>query len=48
MADIVQQARIDLAAALRLAARFDLSEGVCNRFGALKQVLEREDPGFLD
>ena len=32
MASIVQQARIDLAAALRLAARFDFSEGVCNHF----------------
>lgn len=27
-----QQARLDLAAALRLAAHFDLNEGICNHF----------------
>ena len=32
MADEVQQARVDLAAALRLAARFGLSEGIDNHF----------------
>jgi ribulose-5-phosphate 4-epimerase/fuculose-1-phosphate aldolase len=32
MADLIQQARIDLAAALRLAARYDYCEGVCNHF----------------
>lgn len=32
MTDALQQARIDLAVALRWAARFDLSEGVCNHF----------------
>src|SRR5215472_15045206 len=30
--DPVTQARIDLAAALRCAARHDLNEGVCNHF----------------
>jgi len=32
MNDAIQQARIDLAVALRWAARLDLSEGVCNHF----------------
>lgn len=32
MDDALFQARIDLAAALRLAARFDLHEGICNHF----------------
>ncbi len=32
MDDALTQARIDLAAALRLAARFDLNEGICNHF----------------
>jgi ribulose-5-phosphate 4-epimerase/fuculose-1-phosphate aldolase len=32
MDDSLNQARIDLAAALRLAARFDLNEGICNHF----------------
>ncbi len=32
MDDSLTQARIDLAAALRLAARFDLNEGICNHF----------------
>lgn len=30
--DQVREARIDLAAALRLAARFDMQEGICNHF----------------
>lgn len=30
--DAVRQARIDLAAALRLAVRFDLNEGIDNHF----------------
>jgi ribulose-5-phosphate 4-epimerase/fuculose-1-phosphate aldolase len=29
---VLQQARVDLAVALRAAARFGLSEGVCNHF----------------
>lgn len=32
MSDEVRQARIDLAAALRLAVRFGLHEGICNHF----------------
>lgn len=32
MDNIIQQARIDMAAALRLAAHFDMQEGVCNHF----------------
>src|SRR3546814_7546752 len=32
MDDLLTRARIDLAAALRLAARFDLNEGICNHF----------------
>lgn len=32
MDDALIQARIDLAAALRLAARFNLNEGICNHF----------------
>jgi ribulose-5-phosphate 4-epimerase/fuculose-1-phosphate aldolase len=32
MKDVIQQAKVDLAAALRLAARFGLNEGVCNHF----------------
>ncbi|MDH3688096.1 MAG: aldolase [Gammaproteobacteria bacterium] len=32
MDKILKQARIDLAAALRLAARFGLGEGICNHF----------------
>ncbi|NIA67103.1 aldolase [Pelagibius litoralis] len=32
MDDPLIQARIDLAAAFRLAARFDLNEGICNHF----------------
>jgi ribulose-5-phosphate 4-epimerase/fuculose-1-phosphate aldolase len=32
MDDALFQARVDLAAALRLAARFDLHEGICNHF----------------
>ncbi len=32
MDDEVRQARIDLAAALRLAERFGLHEGICNHF----------------
>ena len=32
MDDSLIQARIDLAAAFRLAARFDLNEGICNHF----------------
>lgn len=30
--DQIREARIDLAAALRLAARFDMQEGICNHF----------------
>lgn len=32
MNDALQEARADLAAALRLAARFGLNEGICNHF----------------
>jgi ribulose-5-phosphate 4-epimerase/fuculose-1-phosphate aldolase len=44
MADLVRQARIDLAAALRLAARYDFSEGVCNHFS---YQLPGDDERFL-
>ena len=30
--DQIREARIDVAAALRLAARFDMQEGICNHF----------------
>lgn len=40
----LRQARIDLAAALRLAARFGLSEGICNHFSA---TLPGRDDCFL-
>lgn len=33
--DLVRQARIDLAACFRMAARLDLQEGICNHFSAL-------------
>ena len=32
MSEDIRQARVDLAAALRLAARFGLHEGICNHF----------------
>jgi ribulose-5-phosphate 4-epimerase/fuculose-1-phosphate aldolase len=32
MTDVVREARIDLAAALRLAARLGMQEGICNHF----------------
>jgi ribulose-5-phosphate 4-epimerase/fuculose-1-phosphate aldolase len=32
MSDEIRQARVDLAAALRLAVRFGLHEGICNHF----------------
>ena len=32
MTETYQQEKIDLAAALRLAARFDLNEGIANHF----------------
>lgn len=32
MENVIHQAKVDLAAALRLAARFGLNEGVCNHF----------------
>jgi ribulose-5-phosphate 4-epimerase/fuculose-1-phosphate aldolase len=44
MGDPVRQARIDLAAALRLAARYDFSEGVCNHFS---YQLPGDDERFL-
>lgn len=44
MANIVQRARIDLAAALRLAARLDVSEGGCNHFS---YQLAGEEERFL-
>lgn len=37
----IQQARVDLAAALRLAVRFDLHEGICNHFSYM--VPDSED-----
>jgi ribulose-5-phosphate 4-epimerase/fuculose-1-phosphate aldolase len=37
IADPVQQARIDLAAALRMAARHGLNEGICNHFSVMVQ-----------
>ncbi len=42
----LRQARIDLAAALRLAARFGLSEGICNHFSAA--LPGREDRFLLN
>lgn len=44
IADPVQQARIDLAAALRLAVRYGLHEGVCNHFSIM---VPGEPPRFL-
>ncbi len=44
MADLARQARIDLAAALRLAAHYDFSEGVCNHFS---YQLPGDDERFL-
>lgn len=44
MTNTVKQARIDLAAALRLAARHDFSEGVCNHFS---YQLPGEEERFL-
>ncbi len=32
MSDALREARIDLAAALRLAVRFEMQEGICNHF----------------
>ena len=32
MSEEIQQARIDMAAALRLAVRFGFHEGICNHF----------------
>ena len=40
----LRQARVDLAAALRLAERFGLSEGICNHFSA---ALPGRDDRFL-
>ncbi len=40
----MQQARIDLAAALRLAVRYGLHEGVCNHFSLM---IPGEPPRFL-
>src|SRR5690606_27210487 len=42
--DPVQQARIDLAAALRLAVRYGLHEGVCNHFSVM---VSGDPPRFL-
>jgi ribulose-5-phosphate 4-epimerase/fuculose-1-phosphate aldolase len=42
--DPVQQARIDLAAALRLAVRYGLHEGVCNHFSVM---VPGDPPRFL-
>ena len=33
--DVVQQARVDLAACFRMAARLGLQEGICNHFSAM-------------
>ncbi len=44
MKDTVRQARIDLAAALRLAAHFDLHEGIDNHFSF---AVSGEDDRFL-
>jgi ribulose-5-phosphate 4-epimerase/fuculose-1-phosphate aldolase len=44
IADPVQQARIDLAAALRLAVRYGLHEGVCNHFSVM---VPGDPPRFL-
>jgi ribulose-5-phosphate 4-epimerase/fuculose-1-phosphate aldolase len=40
----VQQARVDLAAALRMAVRYGLHEGVCNHFSVM---LPGDPPRFL-
>jgi len=42
--DAMRQARIDLAAALRLAVRFGFHEGICNHFSAMVPGF---DGGFL-
>ncbi|MBX6321492.1 MAG: aldolase [Rhodospirillaceae bacterium] len=44
IADPVQQARIDLAAALRMAVRYGLHEGVCNHFSVM---VAGDPPRFL-
>jgi len=44
MNEAIQQARVDLAAALRLAERFGLHEGICNHFS---YALPGQDDRFL-
>jgi ribulose-5-phosphate 4-epimerase/fuculose-1-phosphate aldolase len=44
MNEAIQQARVDLAAALRLAERFGLHEGICNHFS---YALPGRDDRFL-
>jgi ribulose-5-phosphate 4-epimerase/fuculose-1-phosphate aldolase len=47
-ATIVEQAaRIDLAAAFRLAVRLDMHEGVCNHFSLMLPLSENEGSRFL-
>src|SRR5713101_378431 len=42
-----QAARVDLAAAFRLAVRLDLHEGVCNHFSVMLPRMENEGQRFL-
>src|SRR5213075_1499993 len=42
-----QAARVDLAAAFRLAVRLDLHEGVCNHFSVMLPPKENEGSRFL-
>jgi ribulose-5-phosphate 4-epimerase/fuculose-1-phosphate aldolase len=44
---VEQAARIDLAAAFRLAVRLDLHEGVCNHFSVMLPRLQDEGGRFL-
>ena len=43
--DALSEARIDLAASLRMAARFGLEEGICNHFSAMVPGARRPVPG---
>src|SRR5919204_1338543 len=47
VAALERAARIDLAAAFRLAVRLDLHEGVCNHFSVMLPRIENEGQRFL-
>ena len=46
MTEDLQHERIDLAAAFRLAERFNFHEAVANHFSDLKIILDRDDPDY--